>query len=203
MLSIATRLQLPPRTILYREGSPMDSVYVVSEGVVKTYRDLPSGKRRIAAFLFASDLFGLAENGRYLNTAQAITRVTLYRLPSDQLTDVLRRDADLQFQFLCKVTHELREAQRRTILVSRRDAPGRLAMFLRKLGKHLQPNAEDPEVIALPMSRSEIAEYLALSLETVSRASVTLERRGLVAFEGRRSVRILDSARLGKLAARV
>jgi CRP-like cAMP-binding protein len=175
---------------------------VVAEGIVKSFRDLPSGKRRIAAFLFPSDLFGLAENGRYVNTAQAITRVTVYRLPSDQLAEVLRRDADLQFQFLCKVTHELRESQRRAILITRRDAPGRLAMFLRGVGRHLA-DVDEPDVIALPMSRSEIAEFLALSLETVSRATVALEKRGLVAFEGRHSVRILDPIRLGKLAAKV
>jgi CRP-like cAMP-binding protein len=184
MLSIATRLQLPARTILYRESGPMDAVYVVAEGIVKSFRDLPSGKRRIAAFLFPSDLFGLAENGRYVNTAQAITRVTVYRLPSDQLA------------------HELRESQRRAILITRRDAPGRLAMFLRGVGRHLA-DVDEPDVIALPMSRSEIAEFLALSLETVSRATVALEKRGLVAFEGRHSVRILDPIRLGKLAAKV
>ena len=68
--------------MVYREQSAATSVFAVADGVVKTYRDLPSGKRTIGAFLFARDLFGLAENGRYINCAQAVTRVTLYRLRS-------------------------------------------------------------------------------------------------------------------------
>src|SRR5262245_47827092 len=81
LIRIGIRVRLPARMTIYREQTPAQWVFAVTEGVVKSYRELPSGKRIIGAFLFARDLFGLAENGRYLNSAQTVTRVVLYRLP--------------------------------------------------------------------------------------------------------------------------
>jgi CRP-like cAMP-binding protein len=188
--------------MIYREESPAQWVFAVAEGVVKSYRDLPSGKRVVNAFLFARDLFGLAENGRFLSSAQTVTHTTLYRLPVEDLTALLKRDPELQFQFLTKVTHELRESQRRMILRGRRDAVGRLAMFL-TLMAGLNPTACTDCKISLPMSRSDIADFLGLSLETVSRAAGALERRRLVTFESRHLARIVDAAGLTKLAAAV
>ena len=152
-------------------------------------------------FLFADDLFGLAQSGRYMNSAQTITPVTLYRLRVATLADTLRRDADLAFQFLCKVTHELRGTLLHTTIVTRRDAVGRVTMFLRMLEQNSHPD-EDSR-IEVPMSRVDAANYLGLSLEAVSRALSQLERSGVIAFEGRRSVRVLDRLRFEKIAAAV
>ena len=198
---IGLRQRLPARMTIYRAEAAADWVFAVVEGAVKCYRELPSGKRVVGAFLFARDLFGLAENGRYMNTAQSITPVTLYRLPMTDLTVLLKHDANLQFKFLSKVTHELREAQRRAILMGRRDAAGRLAMFLAAMSDRDPAAAADG--VALPMTRSDIAGFLGLSLESVSRASAELERRRLVKFEGRHLARILDAPRFGKLVTAV
>jgi CRP-like cAMP-binding protein len=195
---LAGRLHLPARMILYREASAAQSVFIVASGVLKAFRDLPSGKRRIVAFLFADDLFGLSEGHRYVNTLQTITPVNLFKIPTATLRDTLRRDPELEFQFLCKLTHELRKSQRHTLLVSRRDATGRLAMFLRMLQQH--GHQRNDAIIEFPMSRSDAANYLGLSLETVSRACRTLERNEIVAFPDRHSVRVLDRPRFEKLA---
>jgi CRP-like cAMP-binding protein len=201
---IGTRLRLPARMVIYREEVSADWVFVVSEGVVKSYKDLPSGKRVVGAFLFPRDLFGLAENGKYVATTQAVTRVALYRLPIDALTELLMHDPQLQFQFLAKVTHELRDSQRRAILINRRDAVGRLAMFITLMRQHAPRETEGDDLeVPLPMSRSDIANYLGLSLESVSRAAAELERRGIVKFEGRTLARIADSGRLARLSAAV
>jgi CRP-like cAMP-binding protein len=157
----------------------------------------------VSAFLFPNDLFGLAENGRYMNCAQSLTRVTLYRLPLRELTVLLKHDPDMQFQFLAKLTHELREAMRRAVLVSRRDAVGRLAMFLAQTRDQQNPGVRHAHKIPLPMTRSDIADFLGLSLESVSRAAAELERRGLVRYEGRHLARILDPGRFAKLVAAV
>ena len=199
---IGMRLNLPARMTIYREAAPAHWVFAVAEGTVKCFRELPSGKRVIGAFLFPRDLFGLAENGRYINCAQAITRVVLYRLPIKDLRVLLMHDAGLQFQFLSKITHELRQAQRRTILLNRRDAAGRLAMFIE--GMSAKPAGETAhEDVVLPMTRSDIAAFLGLSLESVSRASAELERRGILEFTGRHVVRIVDPPRFSKLVAAV
>ena len=151
------------------------------------------------SFLFADDVFGLAQSGHYMNSAQTITPVTLYRIRAATLSDALRRDADLAFQFLCKVTHELRGSLRHTVIVSRPDALGRVTMFLRMLEQdsHLSRDSK----IEVPMTRLDAANYLGLSLEAVSRALSRLERSGIIAFEGRRNVRVLDRIRFERIAA--
>jgi CRP/FNR family transcriptional regulator len=198
---IGMRVRLPARMTIYREQAAATWVFAVMDGVVKSYRELPSGKRVVNAFLFARDLFGLAENGHYLNNTQSVTRVTLIRLPLDELTVLLKQDGDLQFQFLTKVTHELRESQRRAVLINRRDAAGRLAMFVAAMRDRQGAAAKDS--VSLPMTRSDIAGFLGLSLESVSRAAATLERRGLVTFDGRHAVRIADASGFGKLVSAV
>jgi CRP-like cAMP-binding protein len=203
LTQIGTRMRLPARKIIYREGSDAEWLFSVNEGVVKSYRDLPSGKRMVSAFLFGQDLFGLAEQGRYLNTAQTVAPSTLYRFPLSELTVLLKQDAELQFQFLAKVTHELRESQRRAILINRRDAAGRLAMFLALMAARADKSLDREREVPLPMSRSDIAGFLGLSLESVSRAAAELQRDGFVRFEGRHLARIIDPARLSKLAAAV
>jgi CRP-like cAMP-binding protein len=203
LIQLATRLRLPSRMIVYEEDSPAKWLFIVAEGAVKTFRDLPSGRRRIANFLFRGDIFGLAEKGKYVNTAQVLTRATLYRIGLADLTQAFHHDVSLQYIFLCKVTHELREQQRRAIAIGRRDAPGRLAMFLVMLRSQLFGPESPPDLIPLAMSRSDIADFLALSLDATSRASTELERRGLVEFQRGRTVKIVDDAKLTRLAAAV
>ena len=203
LLQIGVRVRLPGRSVIYREGAQSDSVYVVADGAVKCYRHMPSGRRALCAFLFSRDLFGLSEDGHYVNTAQAVSDVTLYRLPLEELAHLLKQDGDLQFQFLSKITHELRESYRRTILVGRRDAAGRLAMFLALMANRIAPGSLDDGEIPLPMSRTDIADYLGLSVESVSRAAADLERREIAVLEGRHRARVVDRAKLIKLAAAI
>jgi CRP/FNR family transcriptional regulator, anaerobic regulatory protein len=194
--SIATVAEFPPGRIVYREGTNAQTVFIVAEGAVKVFRDLPSGRRRVMAFLFADDAFGLAQTGHYVHSVQTITRVTLYRIRAATLGAALRSNGELASQFLCKVTHELRGAMRHNLILARRDAVGRLAMFLMML-EHNAPRHDAR--IDLPMSRSDIANYLGLSQESVSRALSRLERTGVIAFHGRHELRILDRPKFEKI----
>jgi CRP/FNR family transcriptional regulator len=199
LAAIATRVRVPARKLLYREGAAAKWIFLCGEGVVKAFRELPSGKRRITAFMFAGDIFGLAENGRYVNSTRTVTAVTLYRIRVEDLSAVLRRDPDLQYQIICKVTHQLRESHRRAIVLGRRDAAGRFAMFLTMLEQH-PPCTPGSTIIPVPMSRSDIAEYLGLSLEAVSRATRSLTREGIISFHDRHTVRIRNRPALDRLA---
>ena len=207
LLSDAQRQQLvrhavvrdyPARAIVYRAGAAAHALFVIGDGVVKSYRDLASGRRRIAAFLFAHDLFGLAEGGYYVNTVQAITPLRVYEIDIQALTELFRRDPDIEFQFLCKTIHVLRSAQHHNIIVGRRDAVGRLAMLLRLLQQQNHPRGHRD--VSIPMTRSDIANYLGLSLESVVRASRRLELQGIVEFANLHQARIIDSQRFQALA---
>ncbi len=146
------------------------------------------------------NIFGLAENGLYVNTLQAVTEVRLHRIPIEELRRLFLEDGELQFQFLCKVTDELRRFQRQKIVLTRRDAAGRVAMFLSMLEER-RPDAGP--AIDLPMTRSDMANYLGLSLEAVSRATTALTERRIVTFIGRHSAKVVDRARFDKLVAEV
>ena len=199
LAAIATELHLPARMVLYREDTQSQWVFIVARGVVKAYRDLPSGRRQVMAFLFPADVLGLAEAGQYVSTAQTVTPAVLYRVRTDELVTMVRCDSDLGFQFLSKVMHELRASFRRSVLVGRRDAVGRFAMFLRMLETHA-PHRH-PSCIEVPMSRTDTANYLGLSLEAVCRASRSLQKRRIVEFTGVHSARIVDRPAFERLAS--
>ena len=197
LANVATRLLLPARHVIYREGDPADSVFINGGGTVIAYKDLASGHRRVAGFRFYADLFGLAEHGRYVNTTRAVTAVTVFRIPAATLTGILRDDAELEFQFLCKVVDELRQAQRKSLIVARRDAAPRVAMFLDLL-RHMAGNRQEPDRIDLPMTRSDIGGFLNLTPESVSRACRHLADEGIVEFD-RQSARIVNRRRFNRL----
>jgi CRP-like cAMP-binding protein len=197
--SLATEVSYGPRAVVYREHAPEAFIFVCREGALKSFRELRSGKRRVMTFRFPGDLFGLAEDGRYVNTVQAVTHSKCYRIPVEQLKAKLRQDAEMQYQVLTRLTHELREAQRRTIMLGHRTATGRLAMFLNLLQKTLAPGT--PGTIPLPMSRSDVASFLGVSLESISRATSKLVKSGVISFRGVHEVRVLDQHGLDELAA--
>lgn len=197
--SLSTRVVYAPRATVYREHTQSSALYICGDGALKSFRELPSGKRRVTAFVFEGDLFGLAEGGRYLDTVQALTRTVCYRIPREPLLAMLRRDSELEFHFLAKLVHEIRAMQLRSIIMGRRSASGRVAMFLTMLERHL-PHHSPRDVLPLPMSRSDIAGFLGLSLEAVSRAGRSLIDAGIVQFGSGREVRVLDRKRLERLA---
>ena len=201
LLRRASVRSVPQRTTIYHAGARATSVFIIGDGVAKSFRDLPSGRRRIALFLFPGDVCGLAEAGHYVNSVQTITAARIYELNVQALTQLFRGDAELELQFLCKVVHVLREAQHHNILLGRRDAVGRLAMLLRLLQK--QSTARGQREIPMPMTRTDIANYLGLSLEAIVRASRRLELQGIVEFVGRHRARIADPHRFEGLVSNV
>ena len=202
LANAATRLQLPRGHIIYRAGEPADSIFINGGGVVVSYTELASGQRSVAVFRFQADIFGLAEDGRYVNTTRAVTPVTVFRIPADELMLILQHDAALEFQFLCKVVDELRLSQRKAIIVARRDAVGRVAMFLDLLLHHTSRDPRAPNRIDLPMTRTDIGGFLNLTLESVSRACRRLTKDGIVEFD-EQGARIINRRRFDDLVAHV
>jgi len=176
-------------------------VFDIISGVVKTYRTTPDKAEHISAFLFADDLFGLTEERRYVNSAKAVTAVTAYRIPIAALEARLPKDAALGFHVICKLCHELRETQRHALLLGRRNALVRMAMFIQMLEEFQTAKGDRTRELSLPMSRSDIADYVGMSRETVSRSFRALESRRILEFSGRRQLRIRDRHQLEALAA--
>jgi CRP/FNR family transcriptional regulator len=193
---ISTVLRLPPRTPLFMQGDSARWVFNVTEGTVCVSRLLPTGKRRVMAFVFPGDICGLARRGLYINSAKTITPVTVMRTPVDALRTLMMRNSDLQFGFLCKITHVLRELQRQMLMLSRKDPVERVALFLSKI-EHAQGSVT-PQTIPLTISRSDAASYLELTPEAVMQAMQELVRVGAIVREGPTAIRIANRRRFQK-----
>ncbi len=185
---------------LYQEGDRANAVFNLTNGVVKSFKKL-DGAEHIAAFLFPGDLVGLAEEGTYTNSAEAASAVTGYRIPVAALETMMRQDPALEFHVIVKLCHELREAQRHAFLLSKRGALAKIALFLQMLEAHQKAAGEPTDEVYIPMSRSDIAAYVSMSLEAVSRSFRTLAGRGAIAFRDRRHAKILSHSQLEGLPA--
>lgn len=185
---------------IYREDEPSDFVYLLEEGVVRMSRATLHGGRQVIAFMWPGDAFGLSEDGRYVNTAETLAAVRVHRLPARRLERVLQEDAELSFHVLVKGAHEMRAAQRHVLCLGQHDAVQRLARFLLDCRSEAACFDEATGSLALPMSRTDIADYLGTSGETIARALTRLERDKLILRKGSKSLQILNPDALEAVA---
>jgi CRP-like cAMP-binding protein len=197
---IASIVRFKKGEVIYRQGEPADAAFNINTGVVAAYREAPDSKEHMVAFLLPDDLLGLSAEGRYTNTAKAITAVTAYRLPVGALRSRLSKDAELEFHVICKLCQELRQAQRHAFLLSQRSAVIKLAMFLQFIEQLEAARGEQTAEIYLPMDRSDIGEYIGITLAAVSRAFRSLTARDVIKVRDRRHVRIMDRSAFEKIA---
>jgi CRP-like cAMP-binding protein len=184
---------------IYDEQDAADAAFNVISGVVMTYRALAEGEH-VTSFLYQGDLFGLSEEGSYSNSARAATAVVAYKIPLSALRRILDQHADLDVDLIIKLCEGLREAQRHALLLARKRAATRLAMFLELLERLQITRGEPASEIHLPMGRSSIAAYLGLTPAALSRALHTLTASKIISARDRRHIRILDREAFQKLA---
>jgi CRP-like cAMP-binding protein len=186
---------------IYRENDPADAVFNIISGVVSAYNKTPNGSQHMVSFLLPDDLFGLAIEGRYANSATAMTAVSAYRLPVTALRRRLTKDAELEFHVICKLCQELRQTQRHAFLLSQRSAVTKIAMFVQMIEQIQNARGEQTAEVNLLMDRSAIGEYTGLTLSAVSRAFRSLITRGIIRVRNRRHVSIIDRPAFEKIAA--
>ena len=126
--------------------------------------------------------------------------MTAYRLPVTTLRSRLSKDAELGFHVICKLCQELRQAQRHAFLLSKKRAVTKLAMFLQLVEQLQIAKGQQIAEIYLPMGRSDIGNYVGMTLAAVSRAFRALTTRGVIKLRGRRHVRIVDCDAFEKIA---
>ncbi|MGI4982503.1 MAG: Crp/Fnr family transcriptional regulator [Janthinobacterium lividum] len=193
LAGISELIRLPARQVLYRQGERADVVYNIVSGTVLTYELLVNGHRHITAFLFPNDLLGLSVHGAYIATAETLNPVVAYRIPIDALRETLTHDPTLSVGLVLKLCHDLRDAQHHAITLAENSAHARVAGFLLWLKDALKiPDAP----LSLPMARQDIADYLGLSVESISRALHLLESEAAILRVGPRLIRLLDTDKL-------
>lgn len=184
-------------TAFVDEGEPALSVFTIVAGVVKLFKLLGDGRRQIVGFLVPGDMFGFAPNGEYTASAEAVSPVTVCRCPRRQLERAFAEFPGVERQCLDAINRELAAAQDQMVLLGRKTAHERVASFLLSLSRR-QPGDENS--FDLPMTRTDIADYLGLTTETVSRVFTVLKGSGCIAANGSSKVSILDRDALVELA---
>ena len=184
------------------EGDPAAHVFNITEGAVMLSKGLVDGRRQVLGFLFKGDFLGLTLTETYGVTAQALTPAKACRFPRAPFQRLLRETPRLEEELLAKASDELINAQVHLTLLGRKTATERVATFLGHMADRSAGLGAEPGVAVLPMTRADIADYLGLTTETVSRVISALTRQGTISQEGRGLVRIRAPQRLEALAER-
>ena len=187
------------RAEIFGEAEPAEYIYQVVEGAVRTYKLLPDGRRQIGAFYLPGDIFGLENGETHRFTAEAIVATTVRLVKRSRLDEVAQSDPAIFRTILGMTAGNLVHVEDHMLLLGRKTSLERVASFL--LEMHLRSTSAG--VLHLPMIRRDIADYLGLTLETVSRAMSELDRKNILKFEDtsrRHIVVVLDVQALAEVA---
>jgi CRP/FNR family transcriptional regulator len=187
------------QTISY-EGDIADRCFEVIRGVVRTYKLLPDGRRQIVDFVFPGEILGLASGGVHGCSADAVTESVIRSFRRSTLERLANENPVFSRTLREAAYRELRAAQAHITLLGRKTAFERVASFLLSLARRTAGTAEDANIIAVPMSQSDIADYLGLTTETVNRIVSQLREQGVVTVPARGTIRLERPKELKDLA---
>lgn len=163
---------------LFFEGDKKDCLYVVESGWVKLYRTLIDGQRQVVAFANSGSILGLESDAEHSNGCETITPVTVRVIPVSRISELCQTDGKLAEQLLRQVGRQLGAAHAQLAAVGTQSAEQKLATFLLSIADLCDVSHEGE--FDLPMRRGDMAEFLGLRLETVSRKMTEFQRRGWI-----------------------
>lgn len=179
---------------IYGEGEPADYLYKVISGAVRTYKVLADGRRQIGAFYLPGDVFGLETGDEHTFSAEAITDAKILVIKRSTLVALAQRDNDIARQLWTMTGGELQRVQQHVMLLIK-TAKERVVGFLLEMADRVPAGNQ----VDLPMSRQDIADYLGLTIETVSRTLTDLESTAAIALPTSRRIVLRNRAALGLL----
>ncbi len=186
--------------LIVEEDASVRQVANVLSGTIKLFKLLPDGRQQITGFLFAGDFLGPMLSGEYATFAEAVNRVELCMFDQDRLRERMDAWPHLERRLFEDATATLDRALDWMLLLGRKTASERVASFFVMLADRVGDKADDSAVVEVPMSRSDIADYLGLTMETVSRQISQLKRAGLLAAQGQHVLEVRDLPTLRRRA---
>lgn len=181
---------------IYGENEPAEYLYKVINGTVRTYKVLNDGRRQIGAFYLPGDIFGLEVGNEHTFSAEAIVDCKILVIKRSMVINLAARENDVARQLWAMTASELQRVQDHIMLLIK-TAQERVAGFLLEMAKRAPAGNE----IDLPMSRQDIADYLGLTIETVSRTLTQLENSAAIAVPSSRRIVLRNRAALTRLNA--
>jgi CRP/FNR family nitrogen fixation transcriptional regulator len=182
---------------IYGEDEPAEYVYQVIRGAVRTYKLLSDGRRQIGAFHLPGDVFGLESGMDHRLAAEAVIDTTVRLVKRRSLEQAAGIDIKVARKLWTITAGDLRHAEDHMVLLGRKSAMERVANFLLEMDRRLA----DAGMMALPMCRRDIGDYLGLTLETVSRALSQLHNEGVLGFFGARQIVLRNRQHLRNMDA--
>jgi CRP/FNR family transcriptional regulator len=200
-LAHATLRRVEAKEFVFIEGDPTTHVFRVETGAVALYKVLADGRRQIVGFAYPGDLIGLGAQGEHVMNAQAVKPTRLRCLAVAALHRSAARDPALGFKLYEAVARELAAARDLMLTTGQRSATERVVSFLLAFSLRAERNGLDPCDFELPMTRADIADFLGLTIETVSRTFTKLKTLGLIQLPLSNRVNLIDLDQLESLAA--
>lgn len=199
--ALAHRTCIGARNSIFSQGDAASSVYNITSGTIRLSRLLPDGRRQIVGFALPGDFLGLSLAECHSFAAETVDSVTVCRFSRTNFSDLVDRKPHLLRRLHSYAMHELSIAQEQMVVLGRRNAEEKVAAFLVGLrDRQARLSGHTSVHVPLPMSRQDIADFLGLTIETVSRTFTRLanDKNIVVVPDG---VRLLNVERLEKLAA--
>ena len=187
-------MSFPRNSEIFGENEPADYVYKVVSGGVRTYKILSDGRRQVGGFYLPGDIFGLQFADEHVFSAEAITDTRVLVVKRSALTTLAAHDAGIGQELFQLTSRELRQMQDRILLLVK-SAQERVASFLLEMAERAGAN----NVVELPMSRQDIADYLGLTIETVSRTLTGLETAAAIEVPSSRRIILRNRPALSRL----
>ena len=179
---------------IYGESEPAEYLYKVISGTVRTYKVLVDGRRQIGAFHVPGDVFGFETGEEHTLSAEAITDCKIAVIKRTALMAIAERDNEVARYMLTLTTRELQRAQAHMLLLVK-SAQERVATFLLEMAERVSTRG----TVELSMSRQDIADYLGLTIETVSRTLSRLEKTDTIEVSSSRRIVLRDHSALSRL----
>ncbi len=198
--SESDQISLPARSNVFREGDPAGRVFTLIEGTAKLLRTLPDGKQQVVGFRFAGDIIGYTTKEDYPFDAELLTDARLCRLDRPRMDGLLKRYPMLERRLLDLCVQELAATQEQLVTVGRRTAEARVAAFLLSLVEARRRRGAGGRLLDMPMTRADIADFLGLTLETVSRTLTGFRKRGWIREPAHQKVELVNLGALSGLA---
>jgi CRP/FNR family transcriptional regulator len=190
-----------PGQAVFWQGDPAKDVFEIREGVVRLYRILPDGRRAIVGFIFPGDILGVAYRDQYLFTAEVITQLRLRRLPRSRFDSLVNESVHLRPILLARLCDEMCAAQDQMLALLHHSSEARVAQFLLTVARKMNGGEADKGAeIQVVMSRSDIADYLGVTIETICRCISKLKSEGLITLHGPYRIVIAAPRALAELA---
>ena len=190
--SITTVLECKRGATIFSQHEEAHFLYVVDKGIVRLSRCAENGQRHILAFMIPGDLFGLPDNGRYVDSTEAVSETRLYQIPWQQMQQMMLAEPQLQLTLFTKLMHDFHQAQMQIMHLTKQNTCQRLASFLLDLADGPEFFNQSRSVLKLPVNRFDLADFIGSAPESTARAFAKLESLGLVHRVTSRTIEILD-----------